>query len=348
MLVHLLYGKEINPSSLDSVDLFQYFLYLSTVCAIGLLIRPTLGANVNKGFNYSWDVPGIACCCPVNPSSSLISSTKRHLFPGERGEAVQGSLCWPGFVWERALGEWQPGLKISFGFWELSFPSKLLRCCNLRSQVFPLTGNGATFWGRTRGSKCQAWLTGSLLIFYRARTPRPPGSFNFPLNHRHYQRFCLGWRCSVRVYYFPEIYFPTRSSYCKTLEVCVRQMIMLSSNLSQRKSLQGRIMDAIKTFSWLEYLHNVISSVMPRVPSQEWSHLHKDTLRQSFPQTGHGLHWQGRRLNTGSLILLLQSGNLGTQAMQGSCGAADNYIRHCNSSFHLKFRLRGPHSKNME
>lgn len=53
MLVHLLYGKEINASSLDSVGLFQYFLYCSTVRAIGLLIRPTLGASVNTGFNYS-------------------------------------------------------------------------------------------------------------------------------------------------------------------------------------------------------------------------------------------------------------------------------------------------------
>lgn len=171
MLVHLLHGKEINPSSLDSADLFQYFWYRSTVCAIGLLIRPTLGANVNKGFNYSRDVPGIACCCPVNPSSSLICGTKRHLFPGAGGNAPcaeQGSLCWPGFVWERAPGEWQPGLKISLSFWELSFPSKLLSCCNFRSQVFPLTGNGATLWGRTWGSECPAGLTGNSLMFYRA------------------------------------------------------------------------------------------------------------------------------------------------------------------------------------
>lgn len=229
---------------------------------------------MNKGFNFSWDVPGIAFCCPVNPPASLISSTKRHLFPGERGRQgnVLGSLCWLGFVWERALDEWQPGLKISLSFWELSFPSKLLCCCNLRSQVFPWTG---ILWG----SECQAGLTG--ISQSSERTPRPPGNFNFTPNHRHHQHFCLYWRCSVRIYYFPEIYFPARSSYRKALEVCVRQMIMLSSNLSQRKSLQGGIMNAIKTFLWLQYLHNVRSSVMPRVPSQEWSHLHKDTRRHS-------------------------------------------------------------------
>lgn len=70
---------------------------------------------------------------------------------------------------------------------------------------------------------------------------------------------------------------------------------------------------------------------MPQVPSQEWSHLHKDTLRQSFPQTDHGLHWQGTRLKTGRLITMLQRGNWGTRVMKGSCGAADNYIRHCSS-----------------
>lgn len=46
-----------------------------------------------------------------------------------------------------------------------------------------------------------------------------------------------------------EIYFPPRHSYCKALEVCATQMIMLSSNLGQRESLQGRLMSAIKTFS---------------------------------------------------------------------------------------------------
>lgn len=30
--------------------------------------------------------------------------------------------------------------------------------------------------------------------------------------------------------------------------------------------------------------------------------------------------------------------------MKGSCGAADNYITHCSSSFCLKFRLWGPHT----
>lgn len=36
---------------------------------------------------------------------------------------------------------------------------------------------------------------------------------------------------------FFEIYFPPRHSYCKALEVCATQMIMLSSNLGQRESL---------------------------------------------------------------------------------------------------------------
>lgn len=82
--------------------------------------------------------------------------------------AVQGSLCWSGFVWERSLDEWQPGLKISFSFCELSFPSKLLNCCNFRSQVFPLTVNIAIFWARTPRSECQAWFTGNSLLLYRA------------------------------------------------------------------------------------------------------------------------------------------------------------------------------------
>lgn len=84
---------------------------------------------------------------------------------------------------------------------------------------------------------------------------------------------------------------------------------------------------------------------MPQVPSQERSHLHKDTLRHKvIPPNTSQVTLTGQQVEDRSLIMLLQSRNRGTQVMQGSCGAAHSWIRHCNSSFCLKFRLRGPHT----
>lgn len=180
MSLLFLHWKEIKPSFLYLVDFHfkpdhysNILLYYLTVCAAGLPTGPTSEKRWIKGFNYSWDVPSIAYCCKSSFFTYL--QHKEASFPrwegGGRGmwrRAVQGSLCWLGFVWEHTLDEWQPGLKISSSFCELSFPSKLLHCCNFRSQLFPLTVNVAIFWARMRWCECQARFTGNLLLIYRA------------------------------------------------------------------------------------------------------------------------------------------------------------------------------------
>lgn len=229
---------------------------LNRICHLATNMSCT-GRKMNKGFNYSQDAPGIAYYCSANPPSEPLCSTKRQLFRGKPGAGGCGvrrcaaapcedaCLCWQGFVWEPCPLNDSPAWASASAF--VSSVSLLNYPISVTSEggYFPRWwmlqsvrpgGTGLNARHDLQVTSCCFTATANVRQLQLCSAPQTHGTTPTDTINSFAAISTAVPGFSLFIIIF-EIYFPPRHSYCKALEVCATQMIMLSSNLGQRESL---------------------------------------------------------------------------------------------------------------